>query len=443
MRSIGHRLLLRRVRDRTSSDHRRAEARAVRGTPWDSREPAPSCANASLIRVARAGTATVLQVSSPQDRLVAQLARIKELSGLSLRALARQAGLSSSSLSRYLTGQLVPPWEAVVALCRVVGRDPRPLRAVWAEAAKAGAGARPAPQRPAGRPVRLHRPGGGVRAGRGSCCAPRTRSRSTAWRAWARPASPCTWPTGSPRPFRTAGSTSTCAASPRARSRWSRRPRWAGCSRALDVTHPPAGPPNARRSGARSCPAGGRSSCSTTRSTRSRYARSFPAPGSPRSWSPAAIGWSAWTGCRRCPWSRWPTTTRPTCSAGPPGSRSGRRRSGRSGAAAVRRAPAGAADGGRAASPPSRLDGRGARGAAARHRRPLRRRVRHVAAPARRRSNAACSGCWACCRAPTSTRRWRARSPTCRRLGSTRCWRSWSTPTCSRSSRPAGTGCTT
>jgi tetratricopeptide (TPR) repeat protein/transcriptional regulator with XRE-family HTH domain len=76
---------------------------------------------------------------------VTQLARIKELSGLSLRALARQADLSSSSLSRYLTGQLVPPWEAVVALCRVVGRDPRSLRPVWAEAAKAGAA--PAPRR--------------------------------------------------------------------------------------------------------------------------------------------------------------------------------------------------------------------------------------------------------------------------------------------------------
>jgi tetratricopeptide (TPR) repeat protein/transcriptional regulator with XRE-family HTH domain len=76
---------------------------------------------------------------------VVQLARIKELSGLSLRALARQAGLSSSSLSRYLTGRLVPPWEAVVGLCRAVGRDPRPLRPVWAEAAKAGAA--PAPRR--------------------------------------------------------------------------------------------------------------------------------------------------------------------------------------------------------------------------------------------------------------------------------------------------------
>jgi len=84
-------------------------------------------------------------VSSGRERLVAQLARIKELSGLSLRALARQSGLSSSSLSRYLTGQLVPPWDAVVALCRVVGRDPRPLRALWVEASKAGTA--PSPRR--------------------------------------------------------------------------------------------------------------------------------------------------------------------------------------------------------------------------------------------------------------------------------------------------------
>jgi tetratricopeptide (TPR) repeat protein/transcriptional regulator with XRE-family HTH domain len=88
---------------------------------------------------------TVSHVASPQERLVAQLARIKELSGLSLRALATESGLSSSSLSRYLTGRLVPPWDAVVALCRTVRRDPRPLRAIWAEAAKAGAA--PPPRR--------------------------------------------------------------------------------------------------------------------------------------------------------------------------------------------------------------------------------------------------------------------------------------------------------
>ena len=120
--------------------------RGPRG-PWDTvghRDTGPAArTRRRSVRAGRDGT--VLHVSSPQERLVAQLARIKELSGLSLRALARQAGLSSSSLSRYLTGRLVPPWEAVVALCRVVGRDPRPLRAVWAEAAKAGAA--PAPRR--------------------------------------------------------------------------------------------------------------------------------------------------------------------------------------------------------------------------------------------------------------------------------------------------------
>lgn len=87
----------------------------------------------------------MLRVTTAQERLVAQLASIKELSGLSLRALASGAGLSSSSLSRYLTGRLVPPWEAVVALCKAVRRDPRPLRAIWVEASRAGPA--PAPRR--------------------------------------------------------------------------------------------------------------------------------------------------------------------------------------------------------------------------------------------------------------------------------------------------------
>ncbi len=59
---------------------------------------------------------------------------LQELSGLGVRALARDAGLSSSSLSRYLSGQTVPPWPAVLALCRLVKRDPRPLRPMWERA---------------------------------------------------------------------------------------------------------------------------------------------------------------------------------------------------------------------------------------------------------------------------------------------------------------------
>ncbi|MCX5010281.1 tetratricopeptide repeat protein [Streptomyces sp. NBC_00555] len=69
--------------------------------------------------------------TGPQDELAARLRLIQELSGLGVRALARDTGLSSSSLSRYLSGQTVPPWPAVIALCRLVKRDPRPLRPLW------------------------------------------------------------------------------------------------------------------------------------------------------------------------------------------------------------------------------------------------------------------------------------------------------------------------
>lgn len=70
----------------------------------------------------------------PGEELAARLRMVHELSGLGVRALARDTGLSSSSLSRYLAGQTVPPWPAVVALCKHVRRDPRPLRPVWERA---------------------------------------------------------------------------------------------------------------------------------------------------------------------------------------------------------------------------------------------------------------------------------------------------------------------
>lgn len=72
--------------------------------------------------------------ADPHDELAARLRLLQGLSGLGVRALARDAGLSSSSLSRYLSGQTVPPWPAVIALCRLVKRDPRPLRPLWERA---------------------------------------------------------------------------------------------------------------------------------------------------------------------------------------------------------------------------------------------------------------------------------------------------------------------
>ncbi|WP_069758331.1 tetratricopeptide repeat protein [Streptomyces sp. LUP47B] len=72
--------------------------------------------------------------ADPQEELAARLRLLQELSKRGVRALAREAGLSSSSLSRYLSGRTVPPWPAVIALCRLVQRDPRPLRPLWERA---------------------------------------------------------------------------------------------------------------------------------------------------------------------------------------------------------------------------------------------------------------------------------------------------------------------
>ncbi|MBE1488304.1 ATP-binding protein [Plantactinospora soyae] len=72
-----------------------------------------------------------------REELAGRLRQLRELTGRSLRELARDIHVSSSSLSRYFSGQAVPPWPTVVALCRAAGRDPRPLREVW-ERAKDG-----------------------------------------------------------------------------------------------------------------------------------------------------------------------------------------------------------------------------------------------------------------------------------------------------------------
>ncbi|WP_206686092.1 ATP-binding protein [Kribbella qitaiheensis] len=76
------------------------------------------------------------QADSPRTELAGRLQAIQELSGRSLRELQRATGISSSSLSRYFAGRSLPPWSAVVALCKVVQRDPRPLRDLWEQASR-------------------------------------------------------------------------------------------------------------------------------------------------------------------------------------------------------------------------------------------------------------------------------------------------------------------
>ncbi|WP_432879876.1 ATP-binding protein [Kribbella sp. CA-245084] len=84
-----------------------------------------------------------------RDELAGQLSQLRDLTGRSLRELARDIDASSSSLSRYFSGQAVPTWPTVVALCKAAGRDPRPLRELW-ERAKDG----PQPAPSAAAPVR-------------------------------------------------------------------------------------------------------------------------------------------------------------------------------------------------------------------------------------------------------------------------------------------------
>ncbi|TQE25614.1 helix-turn-helix domain-containing protein [Streptomyces ipomoeae] len=65
-----------------------------------------------------------------REELAGWLRQLRDLTGRSLREPARDIDVSSSSLSRYFSGQAVPPWPAVVALCGAAGRDPRPMREV-------------------------------------------------------------------------------------------------------------------------------------------------------------------------------------------------------------------------------------------------------------------------------------------------------------------------
>ncbi|MFI1737877.1 peptidoglycan-binding protein [Streptomyces sioyaensis] len=90
-------------------------------------------------------------------RLVVQLRRLKDHSGLSLASLAAGTSYSKSSWERYLNGKKLPPRDAVQELARVCGGDATRLLAlhevalqVWqAERAEPDVPAAPAPEQSA------------------------------------------------------------------------------------------------------------------------------------------------------------------------------------------------------------------------------------------------------------------------------------------------------
>jgi transcriptional regulator with XRE-family HTH domain len=71
-----------------------------------------------------------------RDSLSERLAALRAQSGLSLKQLGQRLHISDSSLSRYFTGQTLPPWEVVEALAKLVSADPLVLRAEWDAAQK-------------------------------------------------------------------------------------------------------------------------------------------------------------------------------------------------------------------------------------------------------------------------------------------------------------------
>ncbi|MDY7084129.1 MAG: helix-turn-helix transcriptional regulator [Actinomycetota bacterium] len=70
-------------------------------------------------------------------RRTARIHRLRALraeAGLTLRELGLKVHVSDSSLSRYFTGQALPPWEVVRALADLGSGDPAELRRLWAAA---------------------------------------------------------------------------------------------------------------------------------------------------------------------------------------------------------------------------------------------------------------------------------------------------------------------
>jgi hypothetical protein len=75
--------------------------------------------------------------SAARKRFSAELRQVRNAASLSLRELEQHTHASDSSLFRYLSGQSLPPWPVVEALCQLADRDPVSLKPLW-DAAKDG-----------------------------------------------------------------------------------------------------------------------------------------------------------------------------------------------------------------------------------------------------------------------------------------------------------------
>jgi transcriptional regulator with XRE-family HTH domain len=90
----------------------------------------------SFMREMKQGLLAQLTAPTVEGRLAEALQAVRQKTGKSLRALELEIYVSDSSLSRYLSGRSVPPWQVVESLCRVAGHPPDDLRFLWEEASR-------------------------------------------------------------------------------------------------------------------------------------------------------------------------------------------------------------------------------------------------------------------------------------------------------------------
>ncbi|WP_329237085.1 helix-turn-helix domain-containing protein [Actinoallomurus sp. NBC_01490] len=64
-------------------------------------------------------------------RLAAELQALRARTGKSLKELEQLVHASDSSISRYLSGRIVPPWSVIERLSRLAGDEPARLRPLW------------------------------------------------------------------------------------------------------------------------------------------------------------------------------------------------------------------------------------------------------------------------------------------------------------------------
>jgi transcriptional regulator with XRE-family HTH domain len=91
----------------------------------------------------------MIRPTDTEDHLNAfseMLRGIRAETGKSLKELERLTATSDSSLSRYLSGSICPPWSVVEMLCGAAQRDPAALREPWERAHRQRSALRPPPE---------------------------------------------------------------------------------------------------------------------------------------------------------------------------------------------------------------------------------------------------------------------------------------------------------